>query len=124
MTMQPVNKKSAHKLNEGGAITAFQNKLTFDGTVTLIHNQTLSGKAIHAIEARLHIHGTILVANNTAIESGGGAYVYQSEVICQQRGKFSLVPRPYSQLFQCCSYNVQCATCNIEKAGNKAWKRG
>ena len=36
------------------------------------------------MEAKLHVHGTVIIANNTASQSGGGIYLYKSEMTpCQ-----------------------------------------
>ena len=83
--------KSTHKLHEGGAITAFQSKLIFDEKSYFTRNHAHSGGAIQAIETKIHIHGTVTIANNTAVKNGGGADIYQSEIICRQGGKLNFL---------------------------------
>lgn len=92
--MQPFSiqlQKSTHKLHEGGAITAFQSKLIFDGKSYFTRNHAHSGGAIQAIETKIHVHGTVTIANNSAVKSGGGADIYQSEVICRQGAKLKFL---------------------------------
>ena len=48
-----------------------------------MYNHAHSGGAIQAIETKLNIHGTVTIANNSAIENGG-VYTYHSEVVCKE----------------------------------------
>ena len=90
--MQPFSvQRSTHKLHEGGAITAFQSKLIFDGKSYFTRNHAHSGGAIQAIETKIHIHGTFTIANNSAVKNGGGVDIYQSEIICRQGGKLNFL---------------------------------
>ena len=68
--------------SEGGAITAFQSIVDFKGITNLQNNYAIKGGAIHAASSKLHMYGLISVSNNTASDSGGGIYLYQSEVKC------------------------------------------
>ena len=81
--MQTVNQTNANQLAEGGAITAFQSEITFDGITSLMHNRARTGGSVLTTEAKLHIRGTVIIANNTASQSGGGIYLYLSEMTCQ-----------------------------------------
>ena len=89
--MQTVNQTNANQLAEGGAITAFQSEITFDGITSLMHNRAHIGGSVLATEAKLHIRGTVIIANNTASQSGGGIYLYQSEMICQKMSALKLL---------------------------------
>ena len=89
--MKTVSQSSMNQLEEGGAITAFQSEIILAGTTSLMHNRARKGGAIHATEAKLHIHGTVTVANNTALQSGGGVYLYQSELSCQRKNSLKLL---------------------------------
>ena len=80
-----VDQRNANQLEEGGAITAFQSNVIFDGANHFMHQKSKKGGAIHATEARLQIHGTVIAANNTASQDGGGIYLYQSELTCQRK---------------------------------------
>ena len=72
----------AHTELLGGAITAFHSKLVFHGECSLSCNQARSGGAVRSIKSRIEIHGNLTFANNFAAESGGGVYLYQSELTC------------------------------------------
>lgn len=71
---------SSHQ--QGGAITAFQSTIVFEGHGILNHNSAPLGGAVHFTESKLYVHGTVIVANNMAAESGGGIYLYRSELSC------------------------------------------
>ena len=86
-----VNQTNMNRLTEGGALTAFQSDIIFDGKDLLIHNRASQGGAIRATEARLYVHGSLTVANNTAVKSGGGIHLYQSELICQRKSALMLL---------------------------------
>ena len=88
--MQTVNQTNANQLEEGGALTAFQSEITFGGITSLIHNRARTGGSIHATEAKLRIYSTVIIANNTALQSGGGVYLYQSELTCQRKSTLKL----------------------------------
>ena len=70
--------------NEAGVITAFQSFIFFKGKSTLMHNTAENGGAIYATESKLYVYGELKFANNTATKNGGGVYLYQSEVNCQE----------------------------------------
>ena len=70
-------------IEEGGAITAFQSNIFFDGVCTLHRNRADNGGALHATESKLFVNGHILLENNTAAMNGGGIFLYQSEMNCQ-----------------------------------------
>ena len=89
--MQTVNQTNANQLAEGGAITAFQSEITFDGITSLMHNRAPTGGSVLATEAKLHIHGKVIIANNTASQSGGGIYLYQSEMTCRKMSALKLL---------------------------------
>ena len=58
---------------------SFQSENNFDGITSLMHHRAHTGESVLATEAKLHIQGTIIMANNTASQSGGGIYL-QSEM--------------------------------------------
>ena len=68
---------------EGGAITAFQSEVLFYGNCSLVQNYAKNGGALYATESKVYVYGKIDIANNTAMETGGGIYVYQSELNCR-----------------------------------------
>ena len=70
-------------IEEGGAITAFQSNIFFNGVCRLHRNRADNGGALHATESKLIVNGLILLENNTAAMNGGGIFLYQSEMNCQ-----------------------------------------
>ena len=68
---------------EGGAITAFQSNLAIYGQLTLVDNFAQNGGALYVAESKLYVHKQTVIANNNASNSGGGIYLYQSELNCQ-----------------------------------------
>ena len=81
------------KLQEGGAITAIQSSVIFDGDckVNVSENQARNGGAIRSIKSNIDIHGEVMILNNIATESGGGVFLYQSQVTCLLQSKFILL---------------------------------
>ena len=80
---------------EGGAITAFQSEINVFGSCILKNNQAVNGGAVLAIDSKLYVHAhrlkhgkhqkltpTMEIINNTALDIGGGLYLYQSELSC------------------------------------------
>ena len=68
---------------QGGAITSFQSTVFLYGTCILMYNDAENGGAIFATESKWFVYGKLLTANNTASVSGGGVYLYQSELNCK-----------------------------------------
>ena len=79
------------KLQEGGAITLFLSVIHFGGSCSLSRNHAENGGAIHSSESKLHINGRLAVTHNSANENGGGIYLYNSEMGCQQRSSLRLL---------------------------------
>ena len=67
---------------EGGAITLFLSVMHFDGSCNVSHNHAENGGAIRSSESKVHVNGNLIVAHNSANESGGGIYLYNSEMNC------------------------------------------
>ena len=78
-------------LKEGGAITAVQCEINFDGKCWLINGHAECGGAVKAIESKIHVHGTVTIANNTATDAGGGIYLYHSELICWKNSALNII---------------------------------
>ena len=70
-------------IQEGGAITAFESRITFEGKCSLVNSYVHRGGGIHASGSKIFIRGKMTIANNVALISGGGIYLYQSELNCQ-----------------------------------------
>ena len=65
-------------IEEGGAVTTYQSNVTFNGYTEFTNNVAEYGGAIFATESELHKFGHLIIANNTAMNSGGGIYSYQT----------------------------------------------
>ncbi|MCG8621137.1 MAG: hypothetical protein MJE68_03910, partial [Proteobacteria bacterium] len=75
---------------EGGAITPFHSNVFFDGECNLEYNHAENGGAIHSTESKLYVNGDVTIAHNTATGNGGGVYLSNSELNCQQESYFEL----------------------------------
>lgn len=80
--MSDVGQLQAIHTELGGAITAFHSTLVFHGEYLLSYNQAESGGGIRSIKSRIDVHGNLTFANNSVSGSGGGVYLYQSELTC------------------------------------------
>ena len=67
---------------EGGAITLFLSVMHFDGSCTVSYNHAENGGAIRSSESKVYVNGNLTVTHNSANESGGGIYLYNSEMNC------------------------------------------
>ena len=76
------NHATVTSLKEGGAITAIQSEIKFDGNSSLTKGRAESGGALKATDSRVHIHGNVVLSNNVVTEAGGGIYLYHSELTC------------------------------------------
>lgn len=77
-------------LQEGGAITCFQSEIYIYGIFSIINNTATRGGGILAAESKI-LSGRLLLANNVALTSGGGAYLYQSEFSCKNGGTVTIL---------------------------------
>ena len=94
------NNSSPHKLDsmnivgnlqEGGFITAFQSNITLNGTYIIMGNNVENGGAIHATQSKVFVYGDVKVANNTAEHTGGGFYLFQSELNCMLSSSLEII---------------------------------
>ena len=67
---------------EGGAITLFLSVMHFDGSCNVSYNYAENGGAIRSSESKVYVNGNLTVTHNSANESGGGIYLYNSEMNC------------------------------------------
>ena len=67
----------------GGAFTSVQSRVHITNSSLFTNNSAKFGGAIGAYESEIHINSHVRVANNKAGIKGGGAYLYQSELMCQ-----------------------------------------
>ena len=87
--------RSHNKLNirdhEGGALTLFKSHVTFGKSTHLLDNYAEDGGALHAVGSKVEADGKTIIANNTAKKTGGGVYLFQSVLNCQQKSSLKLV---------------------------------
>ncbi len=76
---------------EGGAITAFQSEINLMGNSTFVYNTAINGGAISLIASKIYMSGSTLIINNTATDSGGGMYIFQSEVSFKEHSSLQLI---------------------------------
>ena len=76
---------------QAGAITAFQSNIFIDGNCTVQDNHAENGGALHVTESKVYVYGALVVANNTAKDSGGGVHLFQSEFTCDDTCTFQLI---------------------------------
>ena len=86
-----VNDNTSQSMFEGGAITALQSEISINGRCSLVGNAAITGGAILATNSKIYVPAlsskyyhrltpTLLVSNNSANDSGGGLYLFQSEL--------------------------------------------
>ena len=70
---------------EGGALTiTFESTVTFNGRCSFISNHAKVGGGFIITESEVYFNGESLIANNAASDTGGGIYLYQSELTCKK----------------------------------------
>ena len=88
---QPTQWTYIHKLLEGGAITTFQSDVILNGTCNLNNNEAEDGGAIKALESKVQVYGNMIVENNRASKTGGGIYLYFSELTSWKNSVLNLI---------------------------------
>ena len=70
---------------EGGALTTFISQLTINGNIALVDNKAINGGGLLSITSQITVskYGKLSVINNTASDTGGGMYLFHSEVNVQ-----------------------------------------
>lgn len=71
---------------DGGALSLFQSTAIFDGVCRFESNDAEDGGAVHSVESELHVRGVMTLTNNRANGAGGGLYLSQSILECEQSG--------------------------------------
>ena len=73
------------RLNKGARGTLYTENcgVTFRGTCTMMNNTAQNGGAIYATETELSMYDQTTILHNNAMDTGGGAYIYRSEFICE-----------------------------------------
>lgn len=88
-----VGNRLSHELysNGGGAITLIQSEVEMKGKCVMKFHSVTNGGGIYAANSKIEIKGKVTVTNNTANESGGGLYLYQSELNCEAQSSLLLL---------------------------------
>ena len=75
----------------GGAITSLQSTVSINSSAVFINNSAMFGGAISAYDSVIHISSNrdMWIIKNSAKRTGGGLYLFQSEVVCQGWCKIS-----------------------------------
>jgi hypothetical protein len=70
---------------EGGCLTLFMSRVVISGTVVLTDNVATNGGGLLSITSRIFLdkNGRLNIINNTAVDTGGGMYIYHSELYIQ-----------------------------------------
>ena len=70
---------------EGGCLTLFISRVAITGTVALTDSSATNGGGLLSITSRIILdrNGRFTVINNTAVDTGGGMYLYHSELYVQ-----------------------------------------
>ena len=76
---EPINETSF----KGGGLTSYRSVVFFNGTTLLTQNQAERGGGFLALESIIYVYGQTTTANNKALDIGGGAYIYQSDLMVQ-----------------------------------------
>ena len=71
---------------DGGALSLFQCNVVFDRECKFEENWAANGGALHSVESELYVNGNLTIQFNIARISGGGIYLSQSELNCQEKG--------------------------------------
>ena len=64
---------------KGGGLTSYRSAVYFNGTTILAQNKARRGGGFLALESFVYVYGETTIASNIALDTGGGAYVYQSD---------------------------------------------
>ena len=76
----------------GGAIMSSQSDIFFSGVCNLTQNEGSYGGAVYAADSTLKATDNImLIENNTVLKTGGGLYLYCSELHCQNNSTIQLL---------------------------------
>ena len=69
---------------EGGALTiTFESTVTFNGQCSFISNHAMVGGGFIVTESKVYFYGESVIVDNKASHTGGGIYLYQSELNCK-----------------------------------------
>ena len=69
-----------------GALATDSCDVSFHGVCRMMNNTAQVGGAITAIATRLNMYDRTTIIHNNAMDIGGGAYLFHSELFCQYKG--------------------------------------
>ena len=67
----------------GGALTAIQSSIHFNGRALFHNNSADYGGAVSAFESEIEFESGVYIQNNLAHKMGGGVFLFKSDLICQ-----------------------------------------
>lgn len=74
-----------------GPLTLFQSNVMCFGRAIFKGNEAETGAAIYSSETKVDVIGEMKILNNSARNNGGGIYLYQGELDCQQGSTLTLM---------------------------------
>ena len=75
---------------EGGAVTIFQSQVEIYGKCLFLQNSAKHGGAMHVSDSKINVYGELNVSLNRAEISGGGIFLYQSNLHCKSNSSVEL----------------------------------
>ena len=70
---------------EGGALSVlFGSVVIFSGVCEITNNRAIVGGGLFISESKVYFERGSLITNNNALDSGGGIYLYNSEIDCNK----------------------------------------
>ena len=77
-------------IREGGGITSIHSAITIKGHCTFTNNTALNGGGLLATSSRIEIYDKFTVSENIATDTGGGMYLYHSDVSVHVHSNISI----------------------------------
>ena len=77
-------------IREGGGITSILSAITIKGHCIFTNNTALNGGGLLATSSRIEIYDKFIVSENIATDTGGGMYLYHSNVIVHVHSNISI----------------------------------
>ena len=83
----PTHNNGILSFQEGGVITMFQSNIYLHpkSNYTFLYNEAASGRALHVVESNIFVYGHLHAMYNSATNSGGSMYLYQSQLTCEHQ---------------------------------------
>ena len=74
----------------GGVIFTVQSKITFRGACSLSDNNAQNGGAIYLSKTEAYVYDRLSVTSNVANHTGGGIYLFRSNLDCQHGSRVTI----------------------------------